>query len=123
MIRILFCLHIFGKVIPWIKILKSRACMSLCFAGVGTSWFLILLLTNSPLYMKEALKFDIKSNSLLAIPYTAIFIVLLTSSFVSGKLVKRFPSKLRTIRIIFNFFGTFRYYCCVSEYLNKFVCA
>jgi ACS family sodium-dependent inorganic phosphate cotransporter-like MFS transporter 5 len=74
----------------------------------GSSWLVILFMTNSPFYLKEVLKFDIQSNSLLSIPYLAIFLVIMLSSFLSDLLAKRYNVKIKTIRRLFNIVGNLK---------------
>jgi ACS family sodium-dependent inorganic phosphate cotransporter-like MFS transporter 5 len=48
---------------PWCKIMSSRVCLSLFFGHSCSNWGTYLFLTSLPSYMKEVLKFDIKSVS------------------------------------------------------------
>ncbi len=56
-----FIIFSYFKTAPWLKIMKSKTCLSLfvghCCQNFGTYMFL----TQLPTYMKEILKFDIKS--------------------------------------------------------------
>ena len=46
---------------PWKQIMTSKACIALFIGHVCSNWGTYLFLTNIPTYMKEVLKFDIKS--------------------------------------------------------------
>ena len=66
----------------------------------------MLFLTNAPIYMKEVLKFDIKSNGLLSsIPYVCVLIVIISTGILSDKLIKSGKISRCNVRRIFNFLG------------------
>lgn len=46
---------------PWLAIMKSRACIAIFIGHSCSNWGTYLFLTSLPSYMKEVLKFDIKS--------------------------------------------------------------
>lgn len=48
--------------IPWIKIIKSPATLSLLACQIGHDYVIYLLCTDLPKYMKYVLKFNIDSN-------------------------------------------------------------
>jgi len=76
--------------VPWKEILTSPPmwALTLCFAGYN--WGFYTLLTDLPLYMKEMLKFDIRTNALLsATPYIGMFSFSLLTSNVCDLLVRR----------------------------------
>ncbi|KAK3105998.1 hypothetical protein FSP39_010513 [Pinctada imbricata] len=77
------------KNVPWKDIFTSRAFWACLTAHTCNNWTNYTLLTSLPLFMKEALKFDVESNGLLSsIPYIASLI----SSFLSGQ----FADMIRT---------------------------
>lgn len=46
---------------PWGAIMTSKYCLALFFGHSCSNWGTYLFLTSLPSYMKEVLKFDIKS--------------------------------------------------------------
>lgn len=61
--------------IPWSSFARSGAVWAIVVAHTGSNWGTYTLLTNIPSYMREVLKFDIKSNGLFcAIPYICFWI-------------------------------------------------
>lgn len=93
---------------PIKKILKSPVCLAICFCHVCQAWGLLLFMTNIPIYMKEILKFDIKSNSLLSsLPSILNFVITLVSSVISDHLIKNNYLEKDTVRRIFNSIGFF----------------
>lgn len=55
---------------PYCKILKNIPFWALLILHYGNMWGLNLLMTNGPMYLKEALGFDIKNSGFLsALPY------------------------------------------------------
>lgn len=46
---------------PWLSIMTSWPCIAVFFGHSCSNWGTYLFLTSLPLYMKEVLKFDIKS--------------------------------------------------------------
>ena len=49
---------------PWLAFFKSKAVWAIIVGHTASNWGTYTLLTNIPTYMKEVLKFDIKSVSL-----------------------------------------------------------
>jgi ACS family sodium-dependent inorganic phosphate cotransporter-like MFS transporter 5 len=86
--------------------MTSKACIVLFIAHFTSSWGVVLFLTNAPIYMKEVLKFDIKSNGLLSsIPYMTVLIVIILSGFISDKLIKSGKMSRCNVRRLFNTLG------------------
>lgn len=55
---------------PWLSILTSPAVWAICAAHFANNWGFYTMLTCLPTYMKDILKFDIKSDGLLSgLPY------------------------------------------------------
>ena len=46
---------------PWLAIFKSKACIAIFVSHFSCNWSNYLFLTQLPTFMKEILKFDIKS--------------------------------------------------------------
>ena len=61
--------------------MTSKACIALFIGHVCSNWGTYLFLTNIPTYMKEVLKFDIKSVIFNAIKVSAIKKFVLLNSF------------------------------------------
>ncbi|ELU10872.1 hypothetical protein CAPTEDRAFT_113983 [Capitella teleta] len=60
---------------PWRKFFTSKAIWGIIIGHMCANWGTYTLLTNIPTYMKEVLRFDIKSNGLFsAIPYVAFWL-------------------------------------------------
>jgi ACS family sodium-dependent inorganic phosphate cotransporter-like MFS transporter 5 len=49
---------------PWLKILSSKPAAAIFFGHSCSNWGTYLFLTSLPTYMKEILKFDVKSVNL-----------------------------------------------------------
>lgn len=49
------------KRVPWGKILKSKACWAVFVAHFTTNWGGYLFMTQMPSYLRDVLRFDIKS--------------------------------------------------------------
>jgi len=69
---------------PWLTFAKSLPVWAIVVAHVCANWGTYTLLTNIPTYMKEILKFDIKSNGLLcAVPYIIFWACINIGGFVA----------------------------------------
>ncbi|XP_064642503.1 sialin-like isoform X2 [Lineus longissimus] len=67
--------------IPWKKILTSLPIWSIVVAHVCNNWGNYTLMTCLPSYMKDVLKFDMKSNGLFsALPYMGMFVTAIGGS-------------------------------------------
>ncbi|KAK2713724.1 hypothetical protein QYM36_009564 [Artemia franciscana] len=67
--------------VPWKDIFTSLPFYAILIANIGHNWGFLILLTELPIYMKNILGFDIKSNSMAtAFPY---FLTWLASIAVS----------------------------------------
>lgn len=51
----------FQTEIPWLEFIKSPAVWAILIANVTTDWGLYIFLTNTPTFIFEVLRFDIKS--------------------------------------------------------------
>ncbi|XP_068204283.1 putative inorganic phosphate cotransporter [Palaemon carinicauda] len=84
--------------VPIKSILTSPPFWAIFVAGVGNNWGFYTLLTDLPLYMKNMLKQDIKSNALLSgMPYLGMWIFSLLMSLAGDKL--RMAGKLSTVAV------------------------
>lgn len=91
---------------PWKEILSSTPCIALFVSQFTCAWGLILFMTNLPIYLKEILKFDVESNGIMSsIPSVLVILFVLTSSFVSDKLIKAEVLPRHRVRQIFNALG------------------
>ncbi|KAK3104920.1 hypothetical protein FSP39_013216 [Pinctada imbricata] len=78
--------------VPWKSIASSPAVWACLTAHICNNWTNYTLLTSLPMFMKEALKFDVKSvwnGFLSAVPYVASLI----SAFISGQTADIIRSK------------------------------
>ncbi|RNA04067.1 inorganic phosphate cotransporter isoform X3 [Brachionus plicatilis] len=93
---------------PWKSILFSKACLAIYVAHVCSNWGIYLFLTQLPTFLKDVLKFDIKSNGLVsALPYIASSILNLSSSIISDKLITSGKLSRTNTRRLFGFIGLF----------------
>jgi hypothetical protein len=71
-----------------------------------SNWGTYLFLTSLPSYMKEVLKFDIKSNGALsALPYLVFWLFITLSGIFGDKMVQSFKMDKTRVRKIFNSLG------------------
>ena len=62
------------KVIPWKRIISSKVCIAHFVAHFCSNWGNYLFLTQLPSFMKDVLKFDIKSVSLTSSSFMRLVI-------------------------------------------------
>ena len=75
-----------SRPIPWLAIATSPPVYAIIIAHIGNNFGNYTLLTSLPTYMKEVLKFDIKSNGVLsALPYMTMFV----TTIIGGQVVDR----------------------------------
>lgn len=75
---------------PWRAILTSVPMIALIVAQIGHNWGLFIVITDLPKYMNDVLRFSIKKNGLYtALPYLCLWIVGISSGFLSDYLIKR----------------------------------
>jgi hypothetical protein len=90
---------------PWGQIMKSIPALSVFLAHSCSNWGTYLFLTSLPTYMKEVLKFDVKSNGALsAVPYLVFWLFIISSGVIGDKMQSCGVSKT-IVRKIFNSFG------------------
>ncbi len=93
--------------IPWKLILTSKACWAVFIGQFTHNWGNYLFMTQMPSYLKDVLKFDIKSNGLIAsIPYIASSLFMLVFSILSDKLLASNKFSKKNVRRIFIAIGT-----------------
>lgn len=91
---------------PWVEIFSNKVCWATFIAHFCNNWGNYLFLTQLPSFMKDVLKFNIKSNgSMSAIPYIACAIVTVTFGSVSDRLIRANYVTKSNARRLFNGFG------------------
>lgn len=88
------------------NILTSKAFYALLICHACSNFGTYLFLTQLPTYMKEILKFDIKSNGgLSALPYICFWFLTIISSVVGDKLISTNTLSKTAVRKLFNIIG------------------
>ncbi|BFZ22763.1 hypothetical protein BsWGS_25802 [Bradybaena similaris] len=78
------------KNIPWKSILTSPAVWAIVVAHMCGNYGAYMLLTKLPAYMKEVLKFDIKSNGVFSmLPYLTFWLVITISGLLADLLISK----------------------------------
>ncbi|KAL4217610.1 hypothetical protein ACF0H5_022352 [Mactra antiquata] len=91
---------------PWLDIIKCPAVWGVCIAHFSNNWGFYTMLTTLPSYMKNVLKFDLKTNSLLsALPYLGCWFGQTTSGLIADYLRSHGYLSTVTTRRVFTFFG------------------
>lgn len=91
---------------PWAEIFKSKVCWATFIAHFCNNWGNYMFLTQLPSFMKDVLKFNIKSNGLMsAIPYVACALVTVVFGVVSDKLIRGNILTRTNARRVFNSLG------------------
>ncbi|XP_055957067.1 sialin isoform X2 [Patella vulgata] len=76
---------------PWRHIFTSLPVISVICAQFSMNWGMYLILSSLPLYMREILKFDVKSNGLFTmLPFISMWFVLSLSGMASDWTSRRF---------------------------------
>lgn len=76
--------------------------IALIFAQVGHNWGLFIVITDLPKYMNDVLRFSIKKNGLYtSLPYLCLWIVGISSGFLSDYLIKRKHLSITVSRKLF----------------------
>lgn len=95
---------------PWGAIMTSKPCIAIFVGHSCSNWGTYLFLTSLPLYMKEVLKFDIKSNGTLsALPYLVFWAFILISGNVGDYFLQKLKMSKTKVRKIFNSLGKYKY--------------
>lgn len=93
---------------PWGKIFTSSAVWAIVAAHVANNWGLYVFLTCLPTYMKEILKFNIKTNaSLSAIPYALSWTIKLLCGPLADSIRKKGYLSTKNTRKLFNSIGSY----------------
>lgn len=88
------------------KMLQTKAFWGVMLAHTTSNFGTYLFLTQLPTYMKEVLKFDIKSNGgLSALPYIAFWLLTIVSSVIGDHLIQNKTFSKTVVRKIFNSIG------------------
>lgn len=75
---------------PWKAILTSVPMMALVCAQIGHDWGFYIMVTDLPKYMSDVMRFSISANGLLtSLPYLVMWIVSVTTGFLSDWLTKK----------------------------------
>jgi len=91
---------------PWLEMAKSKPLWGLVVTHSASNFGTYLFLTQLPTYMREILKFDIKSNGALsALPYLAFWFAIIVASVTSDKLIQSKALSKTLVRKIFNSLG------------------
>ncbi|XP_050512281.1 putative inorganic phosphate cotransporter [Diabrotica virgifera virgifera] len=94
--------------IPWKHILMSGPFWAVSIAQAGFSWCFWTLQTQTPMYMKYVMKFNIEnSGTLSALPYLAQWIACFMFSFTSDYLLNKNFWSITTARKVMNSIGMF----------------
>ncbi|CAL1531202.1 unnamed protein product [Lymnaea stagnalis] len=79
-----------NKEIPWKAIFTSRPVWAILVAHMCGNYGAYMLLTKLPAYMKEVLKFDIKSNGVFSmLPYLLFWFIIILSGMIADLLISR----------------------------------
>lgn len=92
--------------VPWRSALTSLPFWAILVAGLGNNWGFYTLLTDLPLYTKNMLHQDIKSNAVLSgLPYLGMWIFSLVVSLTGDTLRKKAILSTQTVRKVANTIG------------------
>lgn len=79
-----------NKDIPWKAIFTSRPVWAILVAHMCGNYGAYMLLTKLPAYMKEVLKFDIKSNGIFSmLPYLLFWFIIILSGMIADLLISK----------------------------------
>jgi len=92
--------------VPWRHIARSPPVYAIAVGIAGFNWGFYTLLTDMPLYIKEMLKKDIKTNAALSsLPYVGMFVVSLVASSLCDTLARRRVFPIQRLRKVANAIG------------------
>ncbi|XP_066288222.1 sialin-like [Branchiostoma lanceolatum] len=75
--------------VPWLKVFTSLPAWALIIGQLSSNWGNYFLLTQLPNYMKNVLRFDIRTNGLLsALPFVCAMFSMLASSAAADRLIQ-----------------------------------
>lgn len=93
---------------PWLAIMTNAPMIALIFAQIGHDWGFYIMVTDLPKYMDNVLRFPIKANGLYSsLPYLAMWIVSLSSGYLSDVLINRGVLGITNARKFFTVLGKF----------------
>ncbi|KAK3725730.1 hypothetical protein RRG08_012812 [Elysia crispata] len=93
--------------LPWRAILTSGAVWAIVVGHTCGNYGAYMLLTKIPAYMKEVLKFDIKSNGVYSmLPYLTFWLVITLSSMLADLLISRDILSVEWTRKLMSSIGT-----------------
>lgn len=93
---------------PWLAIMTNAPMIALICAQIGHDWGFYIMVTDLPKYMDNVLKFSIKANGLYSsLPYLAMWIVSLSSGYLSDVLINRGVLGITMSRKFFTCLGEF----------------
>uniref|UniRef100_T1H0Q0 Major facilitator superfamily (MFS) profile domain-containing protein n=1 Tax=Megaselia scalaris TaxID=36166 RepID=T1H0Q0_MEGSC len=88
---------------PWLSIFTSLPFLALLFVRCTQAWGFSTMMSETPIYMNEVLKFDIKKNALFsALPYMAMWIMSYIYVFLSELIIKKEMMSLSMMRKTFS---------------------
>lgn len=91
---------------PWKSILTSKIVYAIVLTQFCSNFCTYVFLTQLPTYMKEVLKFDIKSNGFLSsIPYVLFWFFIIVSGILSDKIIQTKKVSRTSVRKFFNTLG------------------
>ncbi|XP_028173118.1 putative inorganic phosphate cotransporter [Ostrinia furnacalis] len=92
---------------PWKHILTSTAVWGMILTQAGSAMAYLLMLNETPTYMSNVLKVNIKKNGLYSsLPYIAMYVMLLFFGWLSDILVVKKILSVRNVRRVANSIGT-----------------
>ncbi|XP_030855776.1 sialin-like [Strongylocentrotus purpuratus] len=91
---------------PWFRIITSLPVMAVGMADFAILWILHSLTTNLPIFLSEALRFDvITAGALSAFPYAILLMTLLGGGFLADYLISRTKLSRTVIRKLMTSLG------------------
>lgn len=109
---------------PWKAIMTNAPMIALIFAQIGHDWGFYIMVTDLPKYMDNVLRFSIKANGLYSsLPYLAMWIVSLSSGYLSDVLVNRGYIGITNARKFFTVLGEFYNLSIGSIFNITFLCS
>lgn len=91
---------------PWLGIITSGSFWGLVFAHFSSNFGTYLFLTQLPTYMKEVLKFDVKSSGFLAsLPFIVFWFIILVSGAIADRIIMSKKLSKVAVRKLFNTLG------------------
>ncbi|XP_062616836.1 sialin-like [Saccostrea cucullata] len=93
---------------PWKSILTSLPVWAILVTNAAGNYGAYMLLTQMPTYLKEVLKFDIKSNGIYSmIPYLAFWVTIIVAGIFADTLISKDILSIKWTRKLFCAIGQF----------------